>query len=59
VFAQELWRHLLFGLILGELERRANAEPEPVPPPEERDYSSNGHGQLDHTVGAGTHGPVH
>ena len=31
-FAQATWRHLLFGIILGELERRVNAEPEPVPP---------------------------
>ena len=43
-FAQELWRHLLFGVVLGELERRLNAEPEPVPPPAPADYSSNGHG---------------
>ncbi len=57
-FAQELWRHLLFGLVLGELERRVNAEPEPVPAPEEPDYSSNGHGRLDNTVGVSTHGPV-
>ncbi len=57
-FAQELWRHLLFGIVLGELERRLNAEPEPVPAPEEADYSSNGHGQLDHTVGVSTHGSV-
>ena len=25
-FAQGLWRHLLFGLVLGELERRVNAD---------------------------------
>ena len=49
-FAQSLWRHLLFGLVLGELERRLNAEPEPSPPPETTDYSSNGHGRLEHTV---------
>lgn len=49
-FAQSLWRHLLFGLVLGELERRLNAEPEPSPPPETTDYSSNGHGHLEHTV---------
>ena len=29
---RSLWRHLLFGLVLGELERRLNAEPEPAPP---------------------------
>lgn len=49
-FAQAAWRHLLFGLILGELERRVNAEPEPVPPEPEADYSSNGHGSIEHAV---------
>ena len=46
-FAQSTLRHLLFGLVLGELERRVNAEPEPVPPQPEPDYSSNGHGSLE------------
>ncbi len=55
-FAQELWRHLLFGILLGELERRLNPEPDPVPPLDAADYSSNGHGQLDHAVGVTTHG---
>ncbi len=55
-FAQELWRHLLFGVLLGELERRLNPEPAPVPPLDPADYSSNGHGQLDHAVGVTTHG---
>lgn len=49
-FLQSTWRHLLFGAILGELERRVNAEPEPVPPEPEADYSSNGHGSLEHAV---------
>lgn len=49
-FAQALWRHLLFGLVLGELERRVNAEPEPAPPEPLADYSSNGHGSLEHAV---------
>ena len=49
-FTQGLWRHLLFGLVLGELERRLNAEPEPAPPPEVTDYSSNGHGRIEHAV---------
>lgn len=49
-FAQAAWRHLLFGLVLGELERRVNVEPEPVPPEEPSDYSSNGHGSLAQTV---------
>ena len=51
-FAQATWRHLLFGLVLGELERRVNAEPEPTPPEPETDYSSNGHGSFEHAVSA-------
>jgi hypothetical protein len=49
-FAQATWRHLLFGVVLGELERRLNAEPEPAPPEPEAEYSSNGHGTLEHVV---------
>jgi hypothetical protein len=49
-FAQAAWRHLLFGIVLGELERRLNAEPEPAPPEPEADFSSNGHGSLEHAV---------
>ncbi|HWF56566.1 MAG TPA: hypothetical protein VG223_18140 [Solirubrobacteraceae bacterium] len=49
-FAQSTWRHFLFGLLLGELERRLNAEPEPTPPEPEADYSSNGHGRIEHAV---------
>lgn len=49
-FAQAAWRHMLFGLILGELERRLNAEPEPAPMQPAADYSSNGHGSLEHAV---------
>jgi hypothetical protein len=52
-FAQAAWRHLLFGIVLGELERRLNAAPEPAPPQAEADYSSNGHGSLEHAVSAG------
>ena len=51
-FLQAAWRHLLFGFILGELERRINAEPEPEPPEPETPYSSNGHGSLEHAVSA-------
>ncbi len=47
---QATWRHLLFGVVLGELERRLNAEPEPTPPAPEPDYSSNGHGPINHVV---------
>jgi hypothetical protein len=49
-FAQAAWRHLLFGVVLGELERRVNAQPEPTPPEQEADFSSNGHGTLEHAV---------
>jgi hypothetical protein len=51
-FAQAVWRHLLFGFVLGELERRLNAAPEPAPPEPEADFSSNGHGSLEHAVSA-------
>lgn len=49
-FAQATWRHLLFGTVLGELERRLNAAPEPAPPEPEAEFSSNGHGSLEHAV---------
>jgi hypothetical protein len=49
-FAQSAWRHLVFGIALGELERRLNAEPEPAPQEAETDFSSNGHGSLEHAV---------
>ncbi len=51
-FAQATWRHLLFGLVLGELERRLNAAGEPAPPQPQADFSSNGHGSLEHAVSA-------
>ena len=49
-YLQAAWRHLLFGVVLGELERRINAEPEAEPPEPETQYSSNGHGSLEHAV---------
>ncbi|HET9720928.1 MAG TPA: hypothetical protein VFP55_12685 [Solirubrobacteraceae bacterium] len=49
-FYQAIWRHLLFGLVLGELERRLNAEPETPAPVVEADFSSNGHGRIEHAV---------
>lgn len=46
--AQSTWRHLLFGVVLGELERRLNA-PEQIEPPDYRQTaSSNGHGRVEH-----------
>lgn len=43
-FAQATWRHVLFGALLGELERRLNGRydaPRPVP------VSSNGYGDIE------------
>jgi hypothetical protein len=50
--AQATWRHLLFGIVLGELERRVNQEPEEPEPEPEAYYSSNGHGSLEHALSA-------
>lgn len=47
-FAQAAWRHLLFGLVLGELERRLNAEGEDEPL--EVPVGSNGHGDIERAV---------
>ena len=52
-FAQSTWRHLLFGALLGELERRLNAEPEPAPAEPEVAYASNGRGSLERAMPAG------
>ncbi len=49
-FAQSAWRHLVFGAVLGELERRVNAEPEPAPPEPVPDFSHNGHSSLEYAV---------
>jgi hypothetical protein len=49
-FAQSAWRHLLFGVVLGELERRLNAAPETAPPQSQPDFSSNGHGSLERAM---------
>lgn len=49
-FWQAAWRHLLFGLVLGELERRLNSEPARTEQPAVPDWSSNGHGSLEHAV---------
>ena len=50
-FAQATWRHLLFGYVLGELERRLNADSDVAPGPAP-DYASNGHGSLERAVSA-------
>jgi hypothetical protein len=49
-FAQATWRHLLFGVVLGEVERRLNAPVEAELPSFEHVVSSNGHGSLEHAV---------
>ena len=49
--AQATWRHLLFGIVLGELERRLNPPaPEPEPAPAAPPYSTNGHGSIEHAL---------
>jgi hypothetical protein len=51
-FAQGAWRHLLFGLVLGELERRLNDKGE-FEPLEKVPVASNGHGNIEQAaVGA-------
>jgi len=52
-FAQATWRHLLFGVVLGELERRLNPPPAPPRPYLPATPSSNGHGDIEHAA-AGT-----
>ena len=52
-FVQSTLRHLLFGVVLGELERRLNAEPEPSPAEPEVAYASNGRGSLERAMSAG------
>jgi hypothetical protein len=49
-FAQATWRHLVFGIVMGELERRLNAPADPDIPPYEHVISSNGHGKLEHVA---------
>ena len=51
-FAQAAWRHLLFGVVLGELERRLNLSEEEAPSPYADAVSPNGHGNLEHAVSA-------
>jgi hypothetical protein len=47
-FAQSAWRHVLFGLVLGELERRLN--PPELEPVSDASVASNGHGSAAHLV---------
>jgi hypothetical protein len=48
--AQATWRHLLFGVLLGELERGLNRPADDEIPPFEHVISSNGHGSIEHAV---------
>jgi hypothetical protein len=51
-FAQATWRHLLFGVVLGELERRLNP-PVDAGPIDDETASTNGHGSAEHLVSPG------
>jgi len=51
-FWQATWRHLLFGIVLGELERRLNPEPEIEFPAYDGAASTNGHGNIEHAMSA-------
>jgi hypothetical protein len=48
-FLQSAWRHALFGLVLGELERRLNG-PGELQPVSDEAAASNGHGSAAHLV---------
>ena len=48
-FAQSAWRHALFGLVLGELERRLNRDVQ-FEPLEQVPVASNGHGNIEHAA---------
>lgn len=48
--AQATWRHAIFGVVLGLLEERLNAERHVEPP--EFEASSNGYGDIEAAVGA-------
>jgi hypothetical protein len=51
-FVQGAWRHVLFGVVMAELERRLNRAGE-FEPLEHVPVSSNGHGNIEHAaVGA-------
>src|SRR5919197_2027832 len=52
-FAQATWRHVLFGAVLGELERRMNADDEHADTLGVTTYSSNGHGSVEHLAATG------
>jgi hypothetical protein len=49
--AQSTWRHFVFGVVLGELERRLNSQDE-FEPPTEVPVASNGHGNIERAAAA-------
>jgi hypothetical protein len=49
-FAQATWRHLLFGAVLGELERRLNPPDDEPRPVDAGTAASNGHGTAEYVV---------
>ena len=53
-FLQGAWRHLLFGLTLGEIERRLNPPQDEEVPSFEHVVSQNGHGDIAHAAGIGS-----
>lgn len=52
-----VYRHLLFGIVLGELERRLWSDDDDTEDPPEASFSSNGHGRIEHAVSVGTSAP--
>ncbi|HZB75843.1 MAG TPA: hypothetical protein VE526_06440 [Solirubrobacteraceae bacterium] len=52
-FAQATWRHVLFGAVLGELERRLNPPGNAEGPIDDATVSTNGHGSAEHLVSPG------
>jgi hypothetical protein len=52
-FGQATWRHLLFGTILGELERRLNPPEDQIDAVDAAAAASNGHGSAEHLVVTG------
>lgn len=53
-FAQAAWRHLLFGVALGEIERRLNPPQDEDVPTFEHVVSQNGHGDIEQAAGIGS-----
>lgn len=50
--AASTWRHVLFGVVMGELDRRLNPPAPEAEPVDAVVVSTNGHGSLEHLVGA-------